>query len=44
MEKRRIELYETDDEYVTVWSYVGLVFMGIATCAMAACVLWMLTW
>lgn len=31
-------------EPVTIWSYIGLIFMALTVVAMAACVLWMRTW
>ena len=33
-----------DYEEVTVWSWIGLVFMAATVIAMGCCVVWMFTW
>ena len=35
--------YEVWEE-VSVWSYIGLAFMGLTSIGMVCCVIWMFTW
>ena len=32
------------DERITVWDWIGLVFMGTTSIAMVCLVIWMFTW
>lgn len=31
-------------EEITVWTKIGLVFMGVTSVAMLICIAWMMTW